>query len=128
MSSITRANWHVSYLGGPGGGLRLGACDYAGVRVIHSAAVPFVYVDYLGDSSGPFTDNLDCKDTLQVRDVMNGFDLKVSYDFGDRLPLRARVAVPRRRAVRLGDRRARPRERRSVDVTPTTCRSGSTST
>jgi hypothetical protein len=83
MSTITRANWHVSYLGGPGGGLRLGACDYAGVRVIHSAAVPFVYVDYVGNSSGPFTDNLDCKDTLQVRDVMNGFDLKASYDFGD---------------------------------------------
>jgi hypothetical protein len=83
MPTINLANWHVEYLGSTDGSMRLGKCDYAGVRAIHSAAVPFVYVNYAGDASGPFTDTLTCEAAVQVRQIMNGFDLQATYDFGD---------------------------------------------
>jgi len=76
-----RANWRVGYYWSKASGLRLGACDYGGQRVIHSASVPFVYVNYWGNSSGPFTDKLQStSNQIEVREIMNGFDLKVAYD------------------------------------------------
>jgi hypothetical protein len=83
MPTINRSNWRVAYLGGADGSLRLGKCDYAGVRAIHSATVPFVYVDYAAGEPGPFTDTLVCEAAVEVRDVMNGFDLKATYNFGE---------------------------------------------
>jgi len=83
VPTINQANWRVSYLGAAEGALRLGQCDYAGVRAIHSAAVPFVYVDYKG-STKKFTDTLIVSDDgVAVREVMNGFDLRAAYDFGE---------------------------------------------
>jgi len=82
MRSLKRANWRVQYGWSASSGLRLGVCDYQGIRVIQSAAVPFVYVNYEGDSSGPFTDQLKSKKSkVEIRDIMFGFDLKVTYDF-----------------------------------------------
>jgi hypothetical protein len=75
------ANWRVSYYWSKSSGLRLGTCDFGGERVIHSASVPFVYVNYWGNTSGPFTDRLQSKSsTVEVREIMRGFDLKVVYD------------------------------------------------
>ncbi len=43
--------------------------------------MPFVYVNYWGDSSGPFTDELQSTTSeIEVREIMFGFDLKVTYD------------------------------------------------
>jgi hypothetical protein len=82
MPTITKANWSVEYGWSPSSGLRLGVCEYAGIRVIQNASVPFVYVNYEGDVAGPFTDELRSHhDTVVVRDIMFGFDLKVTYDF-----------------------------------------------
>src|SRR2546423_15452442 len=81
MPRITNSNWRVDYFWSKSSGLRLGVCDYHGTRVIHSASVPFVYVNYQGDSSGPFTDELQSTTTdIEVREIMRGFDLKVTYD------------------------------------------------
>jgi hypothetical protein len=50
--------------------------------VIHDASVPFVYVNYVGNAAGPFTDKLKSKRrAIEIRDIMFGFDLKVTYDF-----------------------------------------------
>lgn len=82
MPSIQKANWDVRYEWSASSGLRLGSCEYAGLRVIHNASVPFVYVNYEGDSSGPFTDELRSTSAdVEVRVIMNGFDLKVTYDW-----------------------------------------------
>ena len=82
MPLIKKANWHVRYAWSASSGLRLGICEYAAIRVIHNASVPFVYVNYEGDSSGPFTDELKSQTAkVEVREIMNGFDLKVTYDF-----------------------------------------------
>ncbi|HET9832061.1 MAG TPA: hypothetical protein VFP91_10140 [Vicinamibacterales bacterium] len=82
MPSLKKANWHVQYGWSESSGLRLGVCEYQGIRVIHSASVPFVYVNYEGDSSGPFTDELKSrKSKVEIRDIMFGFDLKVTYDY-----------------------------------------------
>jgi hypothetical protein len=76
-----RANWRVGYYWSKASGLRLGVCDYVGQRVIHSASVPFVYVNYWGNGSGPFTDKLQStSNQVEVREIMNGFDLKAIYD------------------------------------------------
>lgn len=81
MPLIRKSNWNVRYEWSASSGLRLGICRYAGVRVIHNASVPFVYVNYEGGSSGPFTDELRSQSTkIEVRDIMQGFDLKVTYD------------------------------------------------
>ncbi|MFM0124583.1 MULTISPECIES: hypothetical protein [Paraburkholderia] len=81
MPLIDKANWHVQYAWSASSGLRLGVCRFAGIRVIHNASVPFVYVNYEGDSSGPFTDELrSTTSKVEVREIMNGFDLKVTYD------------------------------------------------
>jgi len=41
-----------------------------------------VYVNYYGGAWGPFTDLLKSNaDNVTKRDIMNGFDIKVSYDF-----------------------------------------------
>jgi hypothetical protein len=81
MPRINKSHWQVDYFWSKSSGLRLGACDYRGKRVIHSAAVPFVYVNYWGDSSGPFTDELQSTTAaVDVREIMFGFDLKVAYD------------------------------------------------
>ena len=82
MPIIEQANWRVEYLHSDSTPLRLGACSYAGAKAIHTASVPFVYVNYEGDSSGPFTDELQSTN-VHVRTVMFGFDLKATYDFGD---------------------------------------------
>jgi hypothetical protein len=82
MPTIRKANWSIEYGWSPSSGLRLGVCEYAGIRVIQNASVPFVYVDYEGDLAGPFTDELKSRhSTVDVRDIMFGFDLKVTYDF-----------------------------------------------
>ena len=82
MATVDHSNWHVEYEGSAKGPLRLGRCDYAGVEVIYSAVVPYVYVDYLTSPPGPFTDQLACRDDVEFRETMNGFDLKATYDFG----------------------------------------------
>ncbi len=82
MPSIKKTNWHVSYYWSSGSGLKLGACDYQGTRVIHNASVPFVYVNYAGAAFGPFTDKLKSTSaSIAVREIMHGFDLKVTYDW-----------------------------------------------
>jgi hypothetical protein len=81
MPVVTRENWHVNYHWSQSSGLKLGTCDYQGIRVLRDASVPFVYVKYEGDSSGPFTDELQSLSTsIEVREIMFGFDLKVVYD------------------------------------------------
>ncbi len=81
MPTITRANWSVEYGWSRSSGLRLGVCTYAGIGVIANASVPFVYVNYEGDAAGPFTDELrSTRDTVDVRRIMFGFDLRVTYD------------------------------------------------
>jgi hypothetical protein len=81
MPRVANSNWRVDYFWSKSSGLRLGVCDYHGTRVIHSASVPFVYVNYQGDSSGPFTDELQSTtNDIEVREIMRGFDLKVTYD------------------------------------------------
>jgi hypothetical protein len=81
LPSIDQSNWHVGYFWSRSSGLRLGHCEYQGLRVIYAASVPFVYVNYAGNSSGPFTDELKSTSTdIEVREIMNGFDLKVTYD------------------------------------------------
>lgn len=82
MPTIEESNWKVEYLHSASTSLRLAACEYAGVKVIHAAAVPFVYVNYAGNTSGPFTDELQSSN-VHKRSIMFGFDLKATYDFGD---------------------------------------------
>lgn len=73
-------HWKVTYQWSAGSGLRLGVCEYRGIRVLHGASLPFVYVDYQGDF-GPFTDELrSLKAKVEVREIMHGFDLQVTYD------------------------------------------------
>jgi hypothetical protein len=68
MPVVTRENWHVNYHWSQSSGLKLGTCDYQGIRVLRDASVPFVYVKYEGDSSGPFTDELQSLSTsIEVR-------------------------------------------------------------
>jgi len=82
MPTVKFGKWRVSYFWSKSSGLRIGASDFAGIRIIHSASVPFVYVNYWGNISGPFTDQLQStSDRVQVREIMHGFDLRVTYDF-----------------------------------------------
>jgi hypothetical protein len=82
VPTITRSNWRVAFYWSQGSGLRLGTCRYLGQLVVRAASVPFVYVNYAGTSSGPFTDKLRSKQRrIEVREIMFGFDLKVTYDF-----------------------------------------------
>ena len=82
MPTIQRMNWRVEYNWSRGSGLRLGACTYLGQPVIHSASVPFVYVGYVAHRPGHFTDKLKSNRTaIEIRDIMKGFDLKVTYDW-----------------------------------------------
>src|SRR5436309_439705 len=76
MATIESSNWRVRYYWSKSSGLRLAGCDFGGIRAVHSASVPFVYVNYQGDSSGPFTDELQStsKD-VEVREIMRGCDL-----------------------------------------------------
>jgi len=79
---IKRSNWQVDYYWSPGSGLRLGLCSYLGQAVVHAASVPFVYVNYIGNISGPFTDKLkSLSKAIEIRDIMFGFDLKVTYNY-----------------------------------------------
>ena len=81
MPRIRKSHWEVNYFWSKGSGLRLGTCNYRGTKAIHTASVPFVYVNYWGDSSGPFTDMLQStSNAVEVREIMFGFDLKVTYD------------------------------------------------
>jgi len=81
VPSLTRSGWRVNYFWSQSSGLKLGQCEYRSFRVLHNASVPFVYVNYAGDRFGPFTDVLRSDSTeIAVRDIMHGFDLKVSYD------------------------------------------------
>ena len=57
MPKVSAHNWSVEYRWSTSSGLVVGPCEYMGVRVLHDLAVPFVYVNYAGDSSGPFTDD-----------------------------------------------------------------------
>jgi hypothetical protein len=82
MPILKKANWRVQYELSASSGLRLGVSEYQGIRVLHNASVPFVYVNYEGDSSGPFTDELKSKSQkIQIREIMFGFDLRCTYDF-----------------------------------------------
>jgi hypothetical protein len=81
VPSIEESNWRVTYYWSPSSGLRLGACDYQSIRVFHDASVPFLYVNYAGNAFGPFTDELKSSSAdVEVREIMHGFDLKVTYD------------------------------------------------
>jgi hypothetical protein len=81
MAILTKSDWRVSYAWSRSSGLRLGACRFGGLPVLRSASVPFVYVRYAGELAGPFTDELQSlKRRIVVRDIMHGFDLKVTYD------------------------------------------------
>ena len=81
MPIIRKANWVVECGWSRSSGLRLNICEYAGIRVIANASVPFVYVNYEGNEAGPFTDELrSVRSPVEVRRIMFGFDLKVSYD------------------------------------------------
>ena len=46
MPTVEHSNWTVEYHGSADEPMWLGKCDYAGVHVIYSAAVPYVYVNY----------------------------------------------------------------------------------
>lgn len=82
MPTITKSNWRVSYAWSASSGLRLGVCDYQGLRVLHAASVPFVYVNYAGHAAGPFTDMLRSRRRrVELREIMFGFDLRVTYDW-----------------------------------------------
>jgi hypothetical protein len=82
MPSVETTNWSVEYYWSESSGLKLGRCDYQSIRVLHDASVPFVYVNYEGDAFGPFTDELRSKSVrIKTREIMHGFDLKVTYDF-----------------------------------------------
>lgn len=85
MPSVEQNDSLVTYQWSQSSGLRLGTCDYQGIRVIHNASVPFVYVNYIGNAFGPFTDQLKSNSTaVEIRQIMHGFDLKVTYDsYGD---------------------------------------------
>jgi hypothetical protein len=53
-----------------------------GQQVLNAASVPLVYVNYAGNVSGPFTDKLrSLRRAITVREIMFGFDLKVTYDY-----------------------------------------------
>ncbi len=81
MPSIVRSGWRVNYYWSQSSGLKLGLAEYGSFPVLHNASVPFVYVNYAGDRFGPFTDVLRSESTeIEVRDIVRGFDLKVSYD------------------------------------------------
>lgn len=81
MPTIDSDHWKISYEWSTSSGLRLGVCEYRGIRVLHGAAVPFVYVDYQGPF-GPFTDQLkSLEGTVSQREIIHGFDLQVSYDW-----------------------------------------------
>jgi hypothetical protein len=81
MPTISAHNWTVEYRWSTSSGLVVGPCAYMGVRVLHDAAVPFVYVNYAGDNFGPFTDELrSTSRKIERREIMHGFDLKASYD------------------------------------------------
>lgn len=81
MPVVSKEEWRVNYHWSPSSGLKLGPCDYQGERVLRDASMPFVYVNYAGNVAGPFTDELKSKSTaIEVREIMFGFDLKVTYD------------------------------------------------
>jgi hypothetical protein len=81
VPAVSASEWDVRYYWSKSSGLRLGVCDFMGTRVLHSASVPFVYVTYQGNLSGPFTDELQSTSTdVEVREIMRGFDLVVTYD------------------------------------------------
>jgi hypothetical protein len=81
MPTISAHNWTVEYGWSTSSGLVVGACEYMGVRVLHDAAVPFVYVNYAGHAFGPFTDELrSTSRRIERREIMHGFDLRASYD------------------------------------------------
>lgn len=81
MPSIEQDNWKISYELSPSSGVRLGACEYQGTRVLHSAAVPFVYVQYQGADIGPFTDELlSVSNEVELREIVKGFDICIRYD------------------------------------------------
>lgn len=81
MPSIARNGWRVNYYWSQSSGVKLGLCEYAGVRVLHNASVPFVYVNYAGDRFGPFTDVLRSESAeIDIRHIVHGFDVKASYD------------------------------------------------
>lgn len=82
MPKVTRDDWVVNYSWTTSSGLRLGTCEYNGSRVLHTASVPFIYVNYAGKAFGPFTDQLrSTKGDVELREIMMGFDLRVTYDF-----------------------------------------------
>jgi hypothetical protein len=81
MPVIEQDNWTVTYERSASSGVRLRTCDYQSTRVLHAAAVPFVYVQYGGADIGPFTDELrSASDRVEVREIVNGFDICARYD------------------------------------------------
>ena len=81
MPTIERDNWRVTYRWSEASGLRLGTADYQGIRILHAASVPFVFVNYQGGAYGPFSDKLrSASRQVGVREIVRGFDLVVKYD------------------------------------------------
>jgi hypothetical protein len=82
MPTIEHSNWKVTYHWSRSSGLKLGRCDFDSTRVLHDASVPFLFVNYPGTEIGPFTDELKSRDRdVEVREIMQGFDLTVTYDW-----------------------------------------------
>ena len=82
---LSRITGKISYEQSASSGVRLRTCDYQGIRVLHSAAVPFVHVQYEGSNVGPFTDELrSSSNQIEIRQIMNGFDSARVTIFMDR--------------------------------------------
>jgi hypothetical protein len=81
MPKIKQDHWELTYTWSASSGLRLGVVEYRGQRVLHSAAVPFIFVNYQGGPWGPYTDELrSLANEVTHRDIVRGFDLQVTYD------------------------------------------------
>lgn len=81
MPVLSDHNWSIHYDWSTSSGLVVGPCEYLGIQVFYDLAVPFVYVNYSGDAFGPFTDQLrSTSRKIERREIMNGFDLRASYD------------------------------------------------
>jgi hypothetical protein len=81
VPTVEQANWRVEYYLTESSGLSLAECQFNHVPVLYSGSVPFVYVNYIGGTFGPFTDELkSVSGNVEVREIVHGFDLKVTYD------------------------------------------------
>lgn len=78
---VERAGWSVGLRLTARGGMVLRDVTFHDQRVLQSASTPFVYVDYVGQSIGAFTDHLGTTTAVpEVRPTVDGFDIAVRYD------------------------------------------------